>query len=174
MSGVIINSNILSAFKDIKVFVFDIDGVLTDGKLLITEEGNWLRQMNIKDGYALSAAVKKGFKIWIISGAKNEAIKRRLTTLGINEIHTEVSSKKELLQSIARKEYAKLNEILYMGDDIPDIAVMKICGLPCAPFDAVEEVKEVSTYISSFKGGEGCVRDVIEKVMKLNGCWTIA
>lgn len=165
--------NVLELFAPIRVFVFDVDGVLTNGTLLATEEGHLLRTMNIKDGYAMQLAIKKGYRIWIISGGKSEAVRARLNKLGITDVHIGIESKKEMLQEIIAASNTDYNHILYMGDDIPDYACMKLCALPCCPADAVPEIKEISRYISPLAGGAGCVRDVIEKVLKLNGHWEL-
>lgn len=165
--------NILELFSPIRVFVFDADGVLTDGSLLATEDGHLLRRMNIKDGYALQLAIKKGYKVWVISGGKSEAVRARLNKLGITDVHIGIESKKEMLQEIITASNTDRSHILYMGDDIPDYAAMQLCGLPCCPGDAVAEIKHISRYISHANGGEGCVRDVIEKVLKLNGDWDL-
>lgn len=165
--------NILELFAPIKTFVFDVDGVLTEGNLLLTEDGHMLRSMNIKDGYAMQLAIKKGYKVWIISGARSEAVKLRLNGLGIKDVHIGIDSKKEVLHEMALSYKADFSTVLYMGDDIPDYAVMQLCGLPCCPADAVAEIQQVSKYVSPFNGGKGCVRDVIEKVLKLNGDWEL-
>jgi 3-deoxy-D-manno-octulosonate 8-phosphate phosphatase (KDO 8-P phosphatase) len=163
--------NILELFAPIRTFVFDVDGVLTDGSLMLTEDGHMLRSMNIKDGYAMQLAIKKGYKVWIISGGKSEAVKLRLNRLGVQEVYIGIESKKEFLHEIALVSNTEYDYVLYMGDDIPDYAAMQVCGLPCCPNDAAPEIKQVSKYISPFNGGKGCVRDVIEKVLKLNGDW---
>jgi 3-deoxy-D-manno-octulosonate 8-phosphate phosphatase (KDO 8-P phosphatase) len=163
----------LDLFSKISTFVFDIDGVLTDGSLLLAEEGHILRTMNIKDGYALQLAVKQGYKVWALSGGRCEAARLRLNKLGVEEVHIGVEDKKSFLQEMAMALNVRLEEIIYMGDDIPDYGVMKICGLPCCPSDAVPEIKQISKYISPLGGGKGCVRDVLEKVLKLNGHWVI-
>ena len=165
--------NVLQLFKPIKAFALDIDGVLTDGSLLIMPGGEWVRRMNIKDGYALQLAVKKGYKIFIISGASSTPVAERLGKLGIKEIHQGIHNKKQKLQELMTQYSLAANEVLYMGDDIPDYDVMKTVGLPVCPLDAAEEIKQVAQYISPIKGGEGCVRDVMEKVMKLNNHWEI-
>ena len=165
--------NILELFAPIRTFVFDVDGVLTDGSLMLTEDGHMLRSMNIKDGYAMQLAIKKGYKVWIISGGNSEAVRGRLNRLGILDVHIGIESKKELLHELAISTKTVFETVLYMGDDIPDYAVMQLCGLPCCPNDAVPEVKQVSKYISPYPGGKGCVRDVIEKVLKLNGDWDL-
>lgn len=163
--------NVLSPFSQIDTFVFDIDGVLTDGSLLITESGELLRKMSIRDGFALQYAVKKGYRVWIISGGKQEAPILRLRRLGITEAHIDVANKKELLQSLWHQYNARPENTLYMGDDIPDFDAMKSCGLASCPADAVPEIKSISRYISHLNGGAGCVREVIEKTLKLRGDW---
>lgn len=165
--------NVLELFAPIKTFVFDVDGVLTNSQLLATEEGHLLRSVNIKDGYALQLAVKKGYNIWIISGGTSEAIRVRFQNLGAKEVFIRIKDKKKILNDLITKYEVDLGTILYMGDDIPDYAVMKQCGLPVAPADACTEIKSISKYISPYNGGDGCVRDVIEKVLKLNGDWEL-
>ncbi|MEO6452894.1 MAG: 3-deoxy-D-manno-octulosonate 8-phosphate phosphatase [Ginsengibacter sp.] len=165
--------NILYRFKLIKTFVFDIDGVLTDGKLLILKDGEMARQMNIKDGYALQLAIKKGYRIAVVSGGNSEALKERLYKLKITDVFMQVENKQELLRDYVRRNNLSWNEILFMGDDIPDYKCMELAALACCPADAVVEIKRLSKYISAYKGGEGCARDVIEKVLKLNGNWDL-
>ena len=163
--------NVLELFTPVKTFVFDVDGVLTNSQLLAMEDGSLLRSVNIKDGYALQLAVKKGYHIWIISGGTSAAIMKRFQNLGLAEVHINVKDKKALLQELVAKHEISLETTLYMGDDMPDYAVMQICGLPACPADACTEIKAISKYISPINGGMGCVRDVIEKVLKLNGHW---
>lgn len=161
----------MEKWNHIKTFVFDIDGVFTDGQILITDSGEWLRSMNVKDGYAISKAVKAGYHIFVISGAKQIGMVTRLNYLGIKDVYHQVKDK-----VVKFKEHITANNIdpnlcLYMGDDIPDLALIKEVGMSTCPADAVEEIKSAVTYISSKDGGKGCVRDVIEKVMKLQGNW---
>jgi 3-deoxy-D-manno-octulosonate 8-phosphate phosphatase (KDO 8-P phosphatase) len=163
--------NILELFETIKVFVFDIDGVLTDGMLHVQEDGELLRRMNIKDGYALQLAIKKGYKIWVISGGKTNAAKQRLIKLGIEEVFVAVEDKISLLQSLIEKGGYEKQQLLYMGDDMPDVKAMMLCGLRTCPADAIGEIKSISQYISPYNGGYGCARDVIEKVLKINNDW---
>ena len=163
--------NVLGIFKQVKAFVFDMDGVLTDGTFLIFPDGLHARRMNVKDGYALQLAVKKGYRIIILSGSTSPEAANRLQLLGITDIFMNVKDKRIFLENYFDAHNLNGNEILYMGDDIPDINAMSICLLPCCPSDAVEEVIEVSKYISPFKGGHGCVRDVLKKVLKLNNAW---
>ena len=162
---------VLEKFKHITTFVFDIDGVLTDGGLLILNDGQQARTMNIKDGYALQLAVKKGYRVVIISGSHSDPVKERLGKLGVTACYTHVPDKKEKLLEIINQFGLNTQEIMYMGDDLPDLTAMQLVGLPCCPADAVEEIKQFSLYISPFAGGKACARDVIEKVMKLNGNW---
>ncbi len=163
--------NLLANFKNIKTFVLDVDAVLTDGMLILLDDGQMARRMNIKDGYALQLAIKRGYHILIISGGSSDAVKLRLQRLGVVEIFMNVSDKKTVLSEYAEKYSLKWDEILYMGDDIPDLHPMQLVGLPCCPADAVAEIKSISQYISPVNGGFGCVRDVIEKVLKLNDHW---
>jgi 3-deoxy-D-manno-octulosonate 8-phosphate phosphatase (KDO 8-P phosphatase) len=163
--------NLLSLFKSIKLFVLDVDGVLTDGNLLVLNDGQMARSMNIKDGYALQLAVKKGYRVLVISGGNSDAVKNRLEKLGITEVSMNVVRKKEVLANYVTEHGLHWPEVLYMGDDIPDLVPMQMVGLACCPNDAVPEIKALSQYISPIDGGRGCVRDVIEKVMKLNNHW---
>jgi len=157
--------------NQINTFVFDVDGVLTDGSIQISTKGELLRTMNTKDGYAMKMAQNAGYTVCIISGGKNEGVRQRLRDLGITDIYLGVSDKVEQLDEFFDIYEIKPEQVLYMGDDIPDYYPMKLVGLPCCPQDAVPEVKEVSLYVSHKKGGEGCVRDVIEQVMKVQGKW---
>lgn len=166
-------SELLHLFKTIKTFVFDIDGVLTDGSLLVFDNGQLFRKMHVKDGYALQLAVKMGYQVVVISGAVSEPVRIRLAGLGITNVHLGIHDKRSCLQETLQKSGTSRETTLFMGDDIPDWEVMKWVGLPCCPSDAVPEIKEIATYISPLKGGEGCVRDVVEKVLKLNNQWPL-
>ncbi|TBW29353.1 HAD family hydrolase [Gramella sp. KN1008] len=157
--------------NQIKTFVFDVDGVLTDGTIQISTHGELLRTMNTKDGYAMKMAQKAGYTVCIISGGKNEGVRKRLRDLGITDIYLGIHDKVEQMDEFFDIYQIKPEEVLYMGDDIPDYYPMKLVGLPCCPHDAVPEVKEISLYVSHKNGGEGCVRDVIEQVMKVQGKW---
>jgi len=162
---------ILEEFKQIKHFIFDIDGVLTDGSLLLLSDGQYVRTMNIKDGYALQLAIKKGYSITIISGATGDVLKSRFGGLGITDVHLGIAEKRALLLKIAAEKNIDFSCCLYMGDDMPDVDVMQTVFLPTCPADACDEVKAISKYVSPKLGGKGCVRDVIEKVLKLNNAW---
>jgi len=162
----------LKLFAAIRTFVFDADGVLTDGSIMPAEDGHMLRSMNTKDVYALQLSIKKGYKIWILSENKlGTEVKLFLNTLGIQEVHFDIDNKKEFLYKTASTSNTGFESILYMGDDLPDYAAMQLCGLPCCPNDAVTEIRQTAKYISPINGGKGCVRDVIEKTLKLNGDW---
>ena len=163
--------NVLEDFRKVTTFVFDVDGVLTDGSVLLLENGLQARQMNIKDGLALQMAVKNGYKVIIVSGAASEPVINRFRYLGIDEIHLGVKDKLNFLQNFIEQNGLSWDEILFMGDDLPDLLVLAKAGVSCCPADAAVEVKKISKYISTQKGGNGCVRDVIEKVLKLNSHW---
>ena len=155
----------------ITTFIFDVDGVLTDGTVTVTSSGEMLRRMNIKDGYALKIAVDKGYHVCIISGGSNEGVRMRLENLGLSDIYLGAHNKIEQLNEYLNKHNLKTENVLYMGDDIPDFPVMNLVGLPCCPQDAVPEIKAISQYISHKNGGHGAVRDVIEQVLKVQGKW---
>ena len=163
--------NVLELFSKITTFVFDVDGVLTDGTVLVLPNGVQARQMHIKDGFGLQMATRNGFKVVIVSGGTSEPVVDRLNRLGITEVYMTVIDKKEFLETYMNKKGLKWNELLYMADDLPDLEVMKHCGVSACPADAVTEVKDIAHYISPINGGYGCVREVIEKVLKVQGKW---
>jgi 3-deoxy-D-manno-octulosonate 8-phosphate phosphatase (KDO 8-P phosphatase) len=160
--------------KSVKAFIFDVDGVLTDGLVHVTESGEQLRQFNIKDGYALQLAVKRGFTVCVISGGRSAGVELRLKGLGISHVFMGVNSKIEVYDRFLADNNLVGEDILYMGDDIPDLPVMKLAGLPVCPADAAEEIKAISIYISPKEGGNGCVRDIVEKVLKIQDQWNDA
>lgn len=163
--------NVLELFKNVTTFVFDIDGVLTDGTVLVLRDGLQARQMHIKDGLGLQMALKNGYHVFIISGGYSDEVKNRLQKLGVINIYLAVEDKASLISSLLEKNNLTWDELLYMGDDLPDIPLMGKVGLSCCPADAVNEVKAVAKYISPINGGWGCVRDVIEKVLKTRDHW---
>ncbi|TDX01786.1 KdsC family phosphatase [Dinghuibacter silviterrae] len=163
--------NILELFQPIRAFAFDMDGVLTDGGVLVLEDGQQVRRMHTRDGYALQLAIRRGYHVVVISGGNSAAARLRLTKLGITDVHMSIDDKLAVLQQYMAERSLAPHEVLYMGDDIPDLQPMEAVGLPCCPADAATEILRVSKYISPVKGGEGCVRDVIEKVLKLNDDW---
>ncbi len=165
--------NALELFKPITSFVLDVDGVLTDGTILVLPGGLMARSMNIKDGYALQLAIKKGYKVVVISGGDSPEVLERLNKLGVVDVFMKVDNKLACLQRFMQQHSLQPQQLLYMGDDIPDYEIMLNVGLPCCPSDAVPEIKTISQYISPMKGGKGCVRDVIEKVLKLKGDWSL-
>ena len=156
---------------NITTLIFDVDGVLTNGIVTIMPDGELVRNMNIKDGYALKTAVDKGLNICIISGGKNEGVRTRLANLGIKDIFLGAHNKIEQYNELVEKYNLQPENVLYMGDDVPDFPVMKLVGLPCCPNDAAREIQQVSKYISDKKGGEGCVRDIIEQILRVQGKW---
>ncbi len=164
-------TNFKTLLNQITTFIFDVDGVLTDGSVTLFPNGEQVRKMNIKDGYALQLAVKKGYRIIIISGGKSEAVRQRLQGLGISEIHLGVNNKLELLNDILLEKQFTTDQTLYMGDDIPDYEVMQKVAVAVCPADAAPEIKSICTYISQRNGGEGAVRDVIEQTLRLQGKW---
>jgi 3-deoxy-D-manno-octulosonate 8-phosphate phosphatase (KDO 8-P phosphatase) len=163
--------NILEKFSSVTTFVFDVDGVLTNETVLLLENGLQARQMNIKDGLGLQMAIRNGYKVIILSGASSEPVINRFKYLGIEETYLGVTDKLKFLQHYINNNNLNWEEILFMGDDLPDVAVLEKAGMACCPADAVSEVQQVSHYISPLSGGMGCVRDVIEKVLKLNNHW---
>jgi 3-deoxy-D-manno-octulosonate 8-phosphate phosphatase (KDO 8-P phosphatase) len=170
---VLMNMNLLQQLSSISCFVFDMDGVLTDGTLLVLPDGVMARKMNIKDGYALQLAVKKGYTVFVISGGNSPEAKDRLFKLGVEQVWMGVKDKLSLLKTELALKQIPLSQVLYMGDDMPDLAVMQAVGFACCPADAANDIKLVSNYISAFKGGEGCVREVMEQVLKLRGDWDL-
>lgn len=157
--------------NEITTFIFDVDGVLTDSTVHITSTGEMLRMMNIRDGYAMKAAVESGYHVCVISGGSNEGVRIRLRNLGITDIHLAAPDKVETFKEYTELYNINREQVLYMGDDIPDYHVMKLVALPACPQDAAPEIKGLSKYISHKNGGKGAVRDVIEQVMKVQGKW---
>lgn len=154
-----------------RAMAFDMDGVLTDGGLWLLPDGEWMRRMHIRDGYALQAAVKAGYHVIVISGSASGPVEERLRRLGVVDVHMGVTDKADRLLSILEKHGVRKEDCLFMGDDLPDLAAMRKAGLSCCPADAASEVREAAHYVSPWKGGEGCVRDVIERVMRAAGRW---
>ena len=157
--------------KKITTLIFDIDGVLTDGSVLVTSDGEMLRKMNTRDGLALKLAIDAGLNVCIISGGSNEGVRKRLCGLGLKDVILGAHDKIKNLRTLMASLNVKKEEIMYMGDDIPDIPVMAVVGLPCCPQDAIPEVKAVSKYISHINGGQGAARDIVEQILKIKGHW---
>lgn len=161
----------IEVIEPIKCFIFDVDGVLTDGTVLALESGEQARRFNIKDGYGIERALLAGYRVAVISGGNQVGVRKRLEFLNIKHIHLGVKDKVETLIELCAELEVNPQEILYVGDDWPDFDVMKMVGLPCCPADATHEIKEISRYVSEHKGGSGCVREIIEMVMKKHGVW---
>lgn len=155
----------------IKNFVFDVDGVFTDGSIIVDNSGNELRVFSTRDGIAVKLATDKGYNFCVISGGKNEGVRKRLNKLGIKNVYLGVNNKMEVFKSFMNDNNLKATETMFMGDDIPDIQILKMVGLSCCPNDAANEVREVVDYISIKKGGEGCVRDIIEQILTIQKNW---
>lgn len=166
--------NFKQKLNKITTLIFDIDGVLTDGKVLVMESGEMVRNVNSKDAYALQLAVRLGYNITIISGGNNVAVKNVLAKVGIKNIYISQHNKKACYDELLETFRLKHEEILYMGDDLPDYEVMSHVGVATCPRDAAPEIKSICCYISPRNGGEGCVRDIIEQVMRVQGKWEIS
>ena len=165
------SENVLALFEKVKICVFDIDGVLTDGSIHVTTEGEQLRTFNIKDGYAMVKAREAGLPIAIISAGKNEGARKRLEYLGVEHIHLAVKNKIEVLDALLADYKLTLADVLYMGDDLPDAQILRKVGLPTCPADAANDIFGLCKYVSTKEGGKGAVRDVLEKVLKVQSKW---
>ncbi|MGI9540813.1 MAG: KdsC family phosphatase [Flavobacteriaceae bacterium] len=165
--------NYKNLLPNIKTFIFDVDGVLTDGKILITNEGELLREFDTKDGYAMKCALVQGYKIVIITGGRNKGVEERFKELGVFDIYMGAHHKTEAYQDLLDNYDLDPETILYLGDDVPDIPVMEKVGLGCCPADAVSDVKAMADYVSHKNGGEGCVREIIEQVLRVQGKWRL-
>ncbi|TSA38923.1 MAG: 3-deoxy-D-manno-octulosonate 8-phosphate phosphatase [Porphyromonadaceae bacterium] len=157
--------------RNIKAFVFDVDGVISTNQVLLHASGDLMRSINTRDGFAIKTAIEAGFKVGIITGARSESLRLRFKDLGTEDVFLGSLDKLVDLKSFVTKCQLQLSQILYMGDDIPDLGAMKEVGMPTCPNDATNEVQAVSRYISNYPGGHGCVRDVIEQVLRTQGFW---
>jgi 3-deoxy-D-manno-octulosonate 8-phosphate phosphatase (KDO 8-P phosphatase) len=164
-------SNYKALLSKITTFIFDYDGVMTEGVIIITNEGEPLRTANVKDGYALQLIQKLGYNVAVISGGYSLSMEKRFESLGIKDVFLGVSDKLVVFEKYMNAKQLLAENILYMGDDIPDLLPMKACGMPVCPADASNEIKDISLYISHLDGGKGCVRDIIEQVLKVQGKW---
>ena len=167
-------SNYKALLQEVDTFIFDYDGVMTDGKVILMEDGQPLRMANVKDGYVLQLIIKLGYNVVIISGGFSRSMENRFETLGIKDVYLGTKNKEIVLKKYLDKRNIDPRHVVYMGDDIPDHNVMKMVGIPVCPADAAEEIKEISIYISDKNGGEGCVRDIVEQVLKVQGKWMTA
>lgn len=166
--------NFKQALNKITTLIFDIDGVLTNNTVFVNEHGELLRNLHSKDGYAIQLALRKGYRLVIISGGNNEPIKKVLERAGVKHVFIKAHDKLQCYKDLINEHSLKDEEILYMGDDLPDWEVMKRVGVATCPNDAATEIKDICIYISNKKGGEGCVRDIIEQTMRAQGTWEIS
>ncbi len=164
-------SNFKEELQKVKAFVFDIDGVLSRQTISLDSDGDPLRTINLRDGYALQLASRKGYSLCVISGNSSTSIHKRLSSLGVKHVYLGIAEKGAVMKEYMEEAGLTKEQVMYMGDDIPDFKVMKMAGVAVCPADADNEIKQISVYISDKKGGEGCVRDVIEQVMRLHGNW---
>jgi 3-deoxy-D-manno-octulosonate 8-phosphate phosphatase (KDO 8-P phosphatase) len=164
-------ANYKDKLHSITTFIFDYDGVLTDGTVFPSADGEMMRAANVKDGYALQFAVKKGYRIAIISGGQSKTMEERMKALKIEDVFLGVSNKRVVFDAYVKEHNLKMDEILYMGDDIPDFQLLKLAGVATCPSDAAEEIIEIVDYVSHQPGGKGAVRDIIRQVMKLQNKW---
>jgi 3-deoxy-D-manno-octulosonate 8-phosphate phosphatase (KDO 8-P phosphatase) len=163
--------NVLDSLKDINSLVFDVDGVFTDGGLLVFENGDMLRKMNAKDGFAIRHAVNHGYQVIIITGGSSAGVKKRFTNLGLKHVYIGVHDKIALFNKLVEDHVIDPAKTLYMGDDLPDYHVMKEVKVAVCPQNAVPEIKDLSNIITQKKGGDGCVREIIETVLRLQDNW---
>ena len=166
--------NFKQKLNKINTFIFDVDGVLTNGQVLVMESGEMVRNVNSKDGFAIQLALKKGYTLVIISGGNNVAVKNLLTKSGVQHIFISQHDKLACYKDFIYSNNLNDEQVLFMGDDLPDYEVMSRVGVACCPKDSAPEIKSICSYISPKNGGEGCVRDVIEQVMRLQGKWEIS
>jgi len=157
--------------KHVKGFIFDVDGVFTDGKIYILPDGKQMRNMSVKDGYAVHFAIKKGYPIGIISGGRCESIRVRFEELGVRDIYLASKDKNNDFADFLKKNNLSTEDIMYVGDDLPDLPVMMKAGLAACPSDAAQEIQNIAHYISHKRSGDGCVREIIEQVLKTQGKW---
>lgn len=163
--------NFKEDISQVKAFVFDVDGVFTDGGITTLPDGDFMRTYNVKDGYAIAYALKMGYKICIITGGRGAMLEARFRILGVTDMHINCMDKLTALKGFIEKNDFTPNDIMYMGDDIPDLEVMNYVGMPVAPRDAVSEIIDSARYVSQYDGGRGCVRDVVEQVLRSHGVW---
>ena len=165
--------NYKEKLKKIKNFVFDVDGVFTDGSIVVDSNGNELRVFSTRDGIAVKLASDKGYNICVISGGNNEGVRKRLNRLGVKNVFLGIDDKIKVFKDYLKENNIELEETSFMGDDLPDIKILEMVGLSCCPNDASPEVRNIVDYISNKKGGNGCVRDIIEQVLTINGDWNM-
>ena len=155
----------------VEAFVFDVDGVMTDGGIIPTADGDFVRRYDAKDGYAIAYALREGYKVCVISGGRGKMLENRLTMLGVTKMYLNCMNKIEALEEFLAENGLDRQSVIYMGDDIPDLECMMRVGIPVCPADAAMEVVEASRYVSEYDGGHGAVRDFVEQVLRAKGCW---
>ncbi len=165
------NANFKTLLKQIGGLLFDVDGVLTDNQVFLLESGELARSMSIRDGFAIKRAIEEGLRIGVISGGDYDPIRHRLAALGVEDVHLGVDNKSEAFSTFLQHHDLRPEQVLYMGDDLPDLGVMKTSGLAACPYDAVHEVRSLCGFVSNKNGGGGCVRDAIEQTMRAQGIW---
>ncbi len=164
--------HLLEKLEQVKLLVFDLDGVLTNGKILIMPDGEWIREMDIKDGYAIQHAVKSGLKVAVITGSSSKPVKERLLKLGVELFFENTPQKSLIVNELLSDLSIDKSSALFMGDDLPDLDAFKAVGVKTCPADAATELLQLADYISPKSGGDGCVRDIIEKVLRTQGKWS--
>lgn len=165
--------NFKERLAEVEAFVFDVDGVMTDGSIMPLPDGDFLRRYNAKDGYALSYAIKHGYKVCVISGGFGSLLASRMQRLGVKHLYTNCMDKIKAIREFAESEGVNLDNVIYVGDDIPDLECMRLVGIPVCPADAATEIVEAACYVSQFGGGRGCVRDIVEQVLRAHGTWAL-
>ncbi|PIE47961.1 MAG: 3-deoxy-D-manno-octulosonate 8-phosphate phosphatase [Flavobacteriales bacterium] len=165
--------NYKEILPQITTFIFDVDGVLTNGKVQLLPDGEMVRTMSVRDGFAIKSALEQGYNVAIISGGTSESVRKRLNFLGVEDVYLRISHKLQKFESYCEQKQITPDEVLYMGDDLPDLDVLRAVALGCAPQDADSEVLNVANYVSHKKGGEGAARDIIEQVMRVQGKWQV-
>jgi 3-deoxy-D-manno-octulosonate 8-phosphate phosphatase (KDO 8-P phosphatase) len=163
--------NYKTKLRNIRLFAFDYDGVFTNGTVYLMPDGSMARTASARDGFAVQWAVKQGLQLAVITGGREEPVQWRMEGLGVREVHLGASDKLATLQEVADRMGVHLQEVAYMGDDLPDLKALEAVGLSCCPFDAVPEVREVVDWVVPEAGGQGCVRNLLEQAMKLHGLW---
>jgi 3-deoxy-D-manno-octulosonate 8-phosphate phosphatase (KDO 8-P phosphatase) len=164
-------TNYKTLLKNITTLLFDVDGVFTNNKVILLPDMEPVRVLSARDGYAVQYAVKKGMRIGIITGGRSESVHTRMEEMGIQHVFSGISDKKKQFEELLEKTKVRAEHVLYMGDDIPDLPVLRAVGLAACPQDAVREVKNICNYVSPYKGGDGCVRDIVEQTLKVQGKW---
>lgn len=154
-----------------EAIILDVDGVFTDGYIVPLADGDFLRAYNAKDGYSVAYAIKQGMKVFIITGGRGDTLKKRFEYLGVTELHMNVSDKITVMRDIMERHGLNPANVIFMGDDIPDLECMREVGIPVCPADSASEILDISVYVSEFSGGRGCVRDIVEQVLRAQDKW---